>query len=47
MQNRTGRFHSDSGTQEPENGVVVDGVSDTEHNFASQVRTPALSSVSP
>ena len=32
------QFHSDSGTQEPENGVVVDGVSDAEHDFPSQVR---------
>jgi hypothetical protein len=31
-------FHSDSGTQEPENGIVVDGVSDAEHHFPSQVR---------
>src|SRR5712691_8032338 len=32
------QFHSDSGTQELENGIVVDGVSDAEHDFPSQVR---------
>jgi hypothetical protein len=35
-------FHSDSGTQEPENGIVVDGVSDAEHHFPSQVRPHPL-----
>jgi hypothetical protein len=32
------QFHSDSDTQEPENGIVVDGVSDAEQDFPSQVR---------
>src|SRR5690348_12468662 len=32
------QLHSDSGAEEPENGIVVDGVSDAEHHFPSQVR---------
>jgi hypothetical protein len=32
------QFHSYSGTQEFENGEVVDGVSDAEHDFPSQIR---------
>src|SRR5271169_4160640 len=32
------QFQSDSRTQNPENGIVVDGVSDAEHHFPSQVR---------
>ena len=31
-------LQSDSGTENSENGIVVDGVSDTEHHFPSQVR---------
>src|SRR5882724_10465665 len=33
------QFHSYSSTQQSENGVVVDGVSDAEHGFSRQVRT--------
>src|SRR5882672_11299539 len=32
------QLHSDPGTEEPENGIVVDSVSDAEHDFPSQVR---------
>ncbi len=31
-------LQSDSGTENSENGIVVDGVSDAEHHFPSQVR---------
>src|SRR5271166_583827 len=31
-------FQSDSGTENSENGIVVDGMSDAEHHFPSQVR---------
>jgi hypothetical protein len=36
------QFHSDSGTQEPENCIVVDGVPDAEHDFPTQVRPHPL-----
>ena len=32
------KLQSDSGTENSENGIVVDGVSDAEHHFPSQVR---------